>query len=82
MDKRTHTEKIEMNSRTTQTVPTHIMARITAGRAAGLLPKLPTRIQILSTIGDSRYLSAATAHLRTEEAAAALGATPTEEVAQ
>ena len=64
-----HAEKIEMNSRTTQTVPTHIMARITAGRAAGLLPKLPTRVQILSTIGDSRYLSAATAHLRTEEAA-------------
>ena len=69
MDTRTHTEKIEMNSRTTQTVPTHIMARITAGRAAGLLPKLPTRVQILSTIGDSRYLSAATAHLRTEEVA-------------
>ena len=61
MDKTTHTEEIEMER--TATIPTHIQARVDAALASGLLPASPTRAQILSTIGDARYLSAVTAKL-------------------
>lgn len=41
----------------------HIQARIDAGLRSGVLPANPSRVQILSTIGDGRYLDASTDYI-------------------
>ena len=49
------------------TVPPHIMARVRAAVKSGILPSWrPTATQILSTIGDTRYVHAVLALSLTE----------------
>ena len=40
-------------------IPTHILDRIEVAQRSGVLPAQPTRVQVLSSIGEAAYVDAA-----------------------